>query len=506
MAEEAKGGESDQEEAEDAEKRAEKLNPELLQACMKNDTENAVRLIEMQADPCCEDSRQWSPLVWAASHGNETLTRLLIKHSAADVFKYDESQGKVKKKKHSPLHWAAFKGHHKVLWLLLAPPIKLSHHEKDAIGNTALHQAAAGGSLECAKCLMAQGCDVLAKNDRGHTPYALCTVPEVQRLLQKAMETMACKATGKQFSSTVLRYLCSWSLDVYCESAVSQMMVYEHPDSTEKEKPVTWCTEVWNTIVEHEQQLSHALHLNALEAITAALDAVEDKPVDCKLVHKCRQVKAKLEAEIALGHAMQVQAITSLDDFGMVHDTLTQAVEDAEEKGADIARVDAAKTLRRKLMSEASLIRATQGPQKTTVGHIMMLEELTKAAQAEAASEDLVTTAQKLIAKLESERQIQHRVLAARPLNGFEAFKDLQNADAKVQEGLPAWWKETADFDAFHQDYKNVVEVGEIANISPELHSEALAQLAHLEHLLVLKKQDEAEQELKALKKKKGKK
>ena len=57
-----------------------------------------------------------------------------------------------------------------------------------------------------------KGCDVLAKNDRGHTPFALCTDPEatvvkfvsesqrkislqVQQLLQNAMNATACKAT-----------------------------------------------------------------------------------------------------------------------------------------------------------------------------------------------------------------------------------------------------------------------------------------------------------------------
>jgi len=174
----------------------EKLDSDFLGACMKNDTELALELLEKQADPRFEDLRQWSPLIWAASHGNEALTRALIKQGAADVYKYDESQGKVQRKKHSPLHWAAFKGHLKVLWLLMAPPQNLSHHERDAIGNTALHQAAAGGSLECTKCLMAQGVDVFAKNDRGHTPYALCTVPEVQNLLMQAMNSVACKATG----------------------------------------------------------------------------------------------------------------------------------------------------------------------------------------------------------------------------------------------------------------------------------------------------------------------
>jgi len=495
------GDDGDDEDIEDAE-RAEKLNPELLNACMKNDTEAAVKLLEQGADACCEDVRQWSPLVWAASHGNETLLRMLIKHNAAEVYKYDPDQ-KVKKKKHSPLHWAAFKGHLKVLWLLMAPPQNLSHHERDAIGNTALHQAAAGGSLECTKCLMAQGCDVFAKNDRGHTPYALCTVPQVQALLQKAMGTVACKATGKQFSSTVLRYLCSWSLDVFCESAVIQTHVYESPEATEKEKPVTWCLEVRQTIQEAESQLSHAMHLNSLEAISAALVAAEDKPVDCKLVHLCMQVKAKLESEIQLGEATQVQTVTSLDEFGGVHEQLSTAIEDAEEKQADQARVEAALTLRRKLMAEASLMRAVLGPQKTTTGHITMLEELNKAAHAESANEDLLDTATKLIAKLVSEKEVKHRIGQATPLVAYTSFAQVAKAQ---QDKLPEWSHDVEQFEEFHEAYKRVVEEGDGAQINGDLMNQALEQLAQLEHLLVEKKQVEEEQRLKAAKKKKGKK
>eukprot|EP00933_Yihiella_yeosuensis_P039227 TRINITY_DN33170_c0_g1_i1.p1 TRINITY_DN33170_c0_g1~~TRINITY_DN33170_c0_g1_i1.p1 ORF type:complete len:501 (-),score=141.43 TRINITY_DN33170_c0_g1_i1:82-1584(-) len=477
------------------------LNPELLAACMRNDTEAAMKLIEQGADPCCEDQRQWSPLIWAASHGNEALTRLLIKHAAADVYKYDENTKQVQKKKHSPLHWAAFKGHLKVLWLLMAPPQSLSHHERDAIGNTPLHQAAAGGNLQCAKCIMAQGCDVFAKNDRGHTPYALCTAPEVQQLLQKAMSSVACKATGKQFSSTVLRYLCSWSLDVFCDSAVTQTLVYEAPDSTEKEKPVTWCTEVRSTIQEAEHQLDQAMHLNQLETVTAALEAAGDKPVDCKLVHQCSQVKAKLESEIQLGKAMQVTVITVLEEFAGIHDALSEAIDDAVEKNADPVRVSAAKTLRRKLLSEASLMRCVQGPQKTTPGHILMLQELTNAAKNENANEELLVQATKLIAKLTSEREVQRRIAETAPLCEIESYKEAEN-----KEGLPEWSVDTEKFDEFHEDYKAVVEQADRDQISESLMTTALEQLAKIERLLMEKRQIEEEMKLKAAKKKKGKK
>lgn len=499
--EEPKNGDEDPNE-EDGGIATKKLTDDLLNACLRNDTDAAKSLIEARADVLCEDQKEWSPLIWAASHGNEELTRLLISLHAANVYKYDETAGKVKRKKHSPLHWAAFKGHLKVLWLLMAPPQSLSHHEKDAIGNTALHQAAAGGSLECVKCLMAQGVDVLAKNDRGHTPYVLCTVPEVQNLLLKAMNTVACKVTNKQFSSTVHRYLCSWSLEVFSQSAVTQMYVYEAPDSTEKERPVTWCTEVKKAIQEAEQELNHAMALNQLDAITTALAAAENKPVDCKLVYNCLQVKAKLESEIMLGKAMTVQVVTNVEEFNGVRDILSKAIEDAELKNADQASVDKAKTLRRKLVSEASLMLAVQGQQKTTPGHITMLQELTTAAKGENASEDLIIQATKLIAKLKSESEVQARIAETAPLCEISSFKDAADKD-----NLPSWAMETDQFELFHEGYKSVVEKAEQDQISGELMTQALEQLAAIEHLLVERKQLEAEDRLKeSKKKKKGKK
>lgn len=498
MAEEPKDEEFDDGEGE-AEELA-KLNPELLAACMRNDTDAAIALMEQGADPCCEDSRQWSPLIWAAQHGNDTLTRLLIQKGAAEVYKYDETPGiKVKKKKHSPLHWAAFKGNINVLWLLMAPPQNLSHHERDAIGNTPLHQAAAGGSLECAKCLMAQGVDVFAKNDRGHTPYALCTVPEVQILLDKAMKTVACKATGKQFSATVLRYLCTWSLEVFCDSAVNQIYVYEHPDSTEKEQPVTWCNEVKNTIQEAEHQLNHAYSLNQLEAVTDALEAAEDKPVDCRLVFQCSQLKAKLESEIMLENSTQVQVVTSLDEFTGIHEELNHAIDNAERKGADAAMVASAKTLRRRLMSEAALMRAVQGKEKTTPGHITMLQELTKAAIAESANEELITTAEKLIAKLTSEAEVLRRLAITAPLSALSSFKE---AAGKEEGYLPPWALATEEFETWHEEYKEVVELATTNQISPELLTRALEQLEQIELLLVEKKRLDEEDGLKKAKKK----
>merc|ERR1712217_442193 len=230
------------------------------------------------------------------------------------------------------------------------------------------------------------------------------------------------------------------------------------------------------------------------------------KPVDCKLKHQCSQVKAKLESEIELGKAMQVQVITNLDEFAGVHEALSSAIEDAERKNADPARVSSAKTLRRKLMSEASLMRAVQGPQKTTPGHITMLEELTTAAKAESANEELVSKATVLIAKLKSEREVQRRIAETAPLCSLESDgQELSWAKVEKREGLPAWSAETEQFEEWHEEYKKVVEQADVDKIAESLMTTALEQLATIELLLIQKKQTEEEQKLK-LAKKKGKK
>merc|ERR1711881_494838 len=113
-------------------------------------------------------------------------------------------------------------------------------------------------------------------------------------------------------------------------------------------KPATWCIDVRNTITEAEHQLSHAMHLNQLEAISQALVAAEDKPVDVKTLSQCKQVKAKLESEIQLNTAMQVQSITQLEEFNLVQENLTKAIDVASAEGADPALITRAKTLRRR--------------------------------------------------------------------------------------------------------------------------------------------------------------
>merc|ERR1712060_942716 len=101
-----------------------------------------------------------------------------------------------------------------------------------------------------------------------------------------------------------------------------------------------------------------------------------------------------------------------------------------------------------------------------------------------------------------SESEVQARIAETAPLCEISSFRE-----AAGKENLPAWSEETEQFEQFHEGYKNVVEKAEQDEISGELMTTALEQLASIEHLLVEKKQLEAEERLKeSKKKKKGKK
>merc|ERR1712217_849700 len=136
-------------------------------------------------------------------------------------------------------------------------------------------------------------------------------------------------------------------------------------------------------------------------------------------------------------------------------------------------------------------MRAVEGQQKTTIGHILM-------------HEDLLEKAKKLIAKKKSEREVQHRIAEAAPLCELSSWKDA--AGPEVVGTLSSWSVDTEQFQKWHDDYKEVVETAAQDQISEDLHNVALEQLMAIEQLLMEKKVIEQEDNLKASKKKKGKK
>ena len=190
----------------------EERNNGLLDACRENNTEEATKWLELKANALYEKDG-WNPLLWAACNGNEEIVRKLLKYGAQDPYIKDNENKVVnnsknsnddgeedpfrkpedakKSGKYTPLHWASYKGHHKVVWILLR--IGMSPLKIDQYGNTAVHQATASGNLEVLKCFLARGVNVNKYNGRIHTPMDLATEPETKKLISLARSTKNCQ-------------------------------------------------------------------------------------------------------------------------------------------------------------------------------------------------------------------------------------------------------------------------------------------------------------------------
>lgn len=203
----------------------EEMDPEvasqnLLKACREDDEETAMEYLESkQIKVDYEDSEKWTPLMWACCNGNEKLVLILLKeHNAAAMYlqhkeeqEEDHTSDPFKKPKiasevgrYTPLHWASYKGHFRIVWYLLKEG--LSPLDIDIFGNTAVHQAAASGNLPVLECYLSRGVDMEMKNARGHTAYDLATKKEVKDIIVKATATKKCVSCYSVFDFKNIRY------------------------------------------------------------------------------------------------------------------------------------------------------------------------------------------------------------------------------------------------------------------------------------------------------------
>ena len=147
------GDEDEEEEEPEEELKQEQLDDFLLKACKENNAEEVALWLSKHASPTFEKDG-WNPLLWAANNGSEDIVRMLIKHNACapylnasanqssngagdgsdDLMKMQNQQAVVgeeeydpfvkpkdaqKVGKYTPLSWASYKGHYKVVWILL---------------------------------------------------------------------------------------------------------------------------------------------------------------------------------------------------------------------------------------------------------------------------------------------------------------------------------------------------------------------------------------------------
>ena len=92
--------------------------------------------------------------------------------------------------KPNPLHWACFKGHLNIFYLLAKAG--LHWEDVDSCGNNSVMLSAAGNAVEIFKAFLQFGVSIDCYNTRGHTVFDLSTNNEILSLANKYAKTKKC--------------------------------------------------------------------------------------------------------------------------------------------------------------------------------------------------------------------------------------------------------------------------------------------------------------------------
>jgi ankyrin repeat protein len=272
--------------------------------------------LNKDSNPCKEDKDGWSPLQWAAFHGNEKMVKMLLKefsaatpylkeiedinHNHAENEEEDDPFKKPKiaseEGKYTPIHWASYKGFHWIVWMLLKE--RISPLDIDIFGNTSVHQAAAGGCFKVIECFLTQGVEIDVKNARGHTPLDLATTAEVKGLLTNALKIKNCKYCNSKFTFKNLRFLCLSTWDFFCSKCSRTGWVYENWDSEEMEMPICRSILEDKKISKQEQNLQEAMETRDYHILNQVIKDCWKLQIEVKLMHQAEILHEKLEREL----------------------------------------------------------------------------------------------------------------------------------------------------------------------------------------------------------------
>jgi len=312
----ASGSDSEEEEEEISK---DELNEGLLTACRENDMENVLFYLGKRDTNPLFEKDGWTPLLWAACNGNEEIVKELMKKGVHEPYEHgktddmgdqkadEETQDPFVKPKdarkvgrYTPLHWASYKGHYKIVCKFLKG--KLSPLDIDMYGNTAVHQAAAAGEIKVLECFLMRGVDVDVKNARLHTPLDLATEPKTKELINKASKTTHCanKTCSSRFDFKNIRYFCNASAKFYCKKCSMIDWAFEDWTSEEQERPICRSHAVDKQVKAHEKELAAAMDKQEYEELDKALGKCTGIDIDVKLLHNAGEMHKRLKQELKM--------------------------------------------------------------------------------------------------------------------------------------------------------------------------------------------------------------
>jgi ankyrin repeat protein len=148
-------------------------NEALRMAAIKGNFTRAQKLLAEGAEVDCKDVNSLTPLYFAASHGFDNITRLLLEHGASpDVGKDKDLEG-------SALSQAAYWGHFDVVRTLVE--YKADLNLKGYELRSALHEAIWKGREEIAIFLVEAGAKTHGQSRMGATPLQDAVLNDLRR-------------------------------------------------------------------------------------------------------------------------------------------------------------------------------------------------------------------------------------------------------------------------------------------------------------------------------------
>ncbi|KAA0155986.1 hypothetical protein FNF29_01405 [Cafeteria roenbergensis] len=218
-----------------------------------------VMLASSLASVRARDATGWSPLLWSSFNGHHRVVELLLDHGAADDWRDEnniedmleatqatEEDGPAaqaptgaaahRKPLNSPLHWAVYRGHLRVVWILLRAGFSSS--DVDDRGNTALHLAAMNGNIDVVRSIMMSGVQVRQLNLDGNDPLAVASSADARALLRKAAEQRVCPGSKLEFGPRQPQFLCFSTGLFYSDEASNQIQVPAFADTPGVMRPV----------------------------------------------------------------------------------------------------------------------------------------------------------------------------------------------------------------------------------------------------------------------------
>ena len=239
--------------------------------------------------------------------------------------------------RHTPMHWASYKGHHKVVWILMKE--KMNPLLQDIHGNNCIHQAAAASQIKVLKCFMQFGVDLNLKNARVHTPLDLATDPETRELIQRGIKTTHCsgsKCNKSRFDFRNIQFYCENCGKFYCKLCSTKAWVFENKDSLVEERPVCRCDTCLAEITAAEGRLREAMGTNDFATLDRVFTEIKNNntDIDVKLFDEAEVLHLKLEKELDIRNF--IQSVAHVENYKTIRKSVTvlnKKFEDAEKLG-----------------------------------------------------------------------------------------------------------------------------------------------------------------------------